>query len=316
MKRELRHYDARSLNPVQNLGNGSYGFVQLMYDNDLQQLVAGKFFLASAQQTGNVENIIADAEREANVHAQFEHKNIVAVLGTTMLDDNCFGIIMEYVPGSLEDLLLATSVEPCISWKTRARFFAELADALKYLHEHSFVHGDLKTANVLLSDKRVIKLADFGAVAIVATTTGDESLQNATSYNSTQHTQIYTAPEFLKKRSSDRCSAMDVYSFGMVGYEILTRKTVFTGCQVSYSTLISQIIDRGVKPDESYLNDVENDLEDNSRDMMIFRKLREIVKSCWIFYPENRPEIFDIFNQLKLLTETPNFDNLEIEEKE
>ena len=176
-----------------------------------------------------IKNDFANAKREAKILAKLKHKHIVAILGTTMWDKRSFAIILEYASnGNLEGLLLRDKGIP-LPWKLRARFFTEVTKALDYLHNHnpkkSYIHGALKLQNVLLGDKLELKLADFGAASINVLYNSTSTLAISGEEN-TQHTPYYTAPEFLNDPNKHKCQSMDVYSFGMIGYEVITRKAV------------------------------------------------------------------------------------------
>ena len=125
-----------------------------------------------------------------------------------------------------------------VSWKIGSRFFAELAEALDYLHNFNppCVRGDLKPQNILLTDRLQFKLADFGASKF-ATLSGATTVPNAV--GNTQHTPFYSGPEYLKEPSVKRYPSMDVYSYAMIGYEIVTRKQMFGESGVPPKTIIS-----------------------------------------------------------------------------
>ena len=184
---ELKEYNRDDLEEAEyEFAVGSYGDVKLLYDKKLNTFVVGKIFQSGGEMR-KVNQDFANAKREAKILTQFEHKNIVAVLGATLWDKRSFTIILEYAPnGNLESLLLQDK-DILQTWKLRAMFFAELAYTLDYLHNHdpnrSYIHGDLKPQNVLLGDLLVIKLADVGAVAIskyTGTSTLDISGENDT----------------------------------------------------------------------------------------------------------------------------------------
>jgi len=162
----LPKYDFRCLEQIKDLGSGSYGVVKLLYQKESKKVIVGKL-LSMSGTTKLQKKQISDAEKEAKLHARLQHKNIVQILGTTVLEDRKFGIILEYIPcGDLESLLMGeTDDNVSISLKICARFFIELADALNYLHNHDrkrpYIHGDLKPQNILLGDKLNIKLADL-----------------------------------------------------------------------------------------------------------------------------------------------------------
>ena len=304
---KLKDYNRDDLKEVQKneFAVGSYGDVKLLYDKKLKKYVVGKIFQSSGEMR-KVNQDFSNARREARILAQFQHKNIVAVLGATMWDKRSFTIILEYAPnGNLESLLLQDKDIP-LPWKLRARFFTELANALDYLHNHdpnrSYIHGDLKPQNVLVGNLLVIKLADFGA-ATINKYTGASTL-DISGEDNTQHTPYYTAPEFLKDTSKPKRQSMDVYSFGMIGYEILTRKAVYSGASVSSAAVLSLIKLEGQKPDVTIMNQVETSLKEISNDSQIFGVLVEIVKQSWETDPEDRPKIADVKKKLTNLAQS------------
>ena len=304
-RKEPYEYNRDDLEEVEEFAVGSYGDVRLLYDKKIDKYVVGKIFQSSGE-IKKVKQDFANAKREAKILAQFEHKNIIGVLGATMWDKRSFAIILEHVPnGNLEALLLQDK-DISLSWKLRGRFFTELSNALDYLHNHdpnrSYIHGDLKPQNVLLGDLLVIKLADFGAAAINKYT--GASTMSISGESNTQHTPYYTAPEFLKNPTKRRSQSMDVYSFGLIGYEILTRRAVYIGAGASSEVVLHLIKFEGQKPDETLMNEVETLLKENSNDSEIFRELIEIVKQSWETDPEDRPKIADIKKKLEILVQS------------
>ena len=301
-QRELYVYKSNNLELVEKLDSGSYGEVRLFKDKQFKQYVVGKLFLVGGNRK-IIKKQVAGAKREAEILARLEHKNIVRVLGIVANKDKNFEMILEYAPcGDLESFLLLDSDIP-LPWKIRLRFFTELASALDYLHCHDpkrpYIHGDLKPQNVLLGVLLTVKLADFGAASI-AKVTGATSL--TIDNGNTQHTPLYTAPEFLRNPNNKRCRSMDVYSYGMIGYEIITRTRVFSGSQVSNDALIS-LIKSGQKPSEMYINEVDNGLVENSCESIIFNKLKKLVYECWQTDAGDRPKTSDIKQSLDELAQ-------------
>ena len=164
-----KRYDQDCLVLMRTLGCGSYGSVQLLFHRESRDYVVGKFF-ESCFGDGHVQEYnhrIDQAKREASLHSRLKHKNIIAFLGTTNRDDECFGIVLEYAPfGNLDTFLNSKKMRPHISMETRARFFKGIASGLDYLHTNSIVNGDLKSENILLGKGHQIKLADFGAATV------------------------------------------------------------------------------------------------------------------------------------------------------
>jgi len=278
----------------QFLGCGSFGKVLLVYHKRLQNHVVVKVISASGDKS-DIKKQLAEAEKEAKIHAKFKHKNIVKILGKANWDEYNVALILEFVPcGSLEGFL---NSENDISWKLRARFFTEIADAVDYLHNHDpkipYVHGDLKPQNVLLGDLLQIKLADFGAAAIAKVTGAAASVSSGDS--NTQHTIYYAAPEYLTNPHKRKQKSMDVYSFGMIGYEIVTERTVFTDSEASIDIVKELIKAKGQKPNIQFFKKVKKKLSNGKGiDLEIFYELKDIVEKCWEYEAQNRPKISEI----------------------
>ena len=288
----IKNYSFSSLQEIKLLGYGNFAATKLYYHKDTKKHVAGKTFSISGDNQRSISQQKEAAKREAKILARIKHENIARVLGTTEWEGNCFAIILEFIAYGDLGKFLQQDLDKPIPWKLRARFFTELAAALNYLHYHdpkrSFIHGDLKPENVLLGDKLNIKLADFGAAAIIARLTIDSSL--SVGEGNTQHTPYYTAPEYLRRPTKERCCSMDVYSYGMIGYEILTRRRVFDGCQVRLEVLVILIVARGEKPNNNCLKEVANMLEENPTDKEIFQELKQSCKSAGILNPKSGPK--------------------------
>ena len=276
---QLNKYNHSNLTEIKILRSGSYGSVKLFYDQESNQGVVGKLFVATGDQQ-HIENELANAEREAKFLARLSHENIIKVLGFVHWDDHSVMIIMEYAPCKDLDHLLMNDKDIEIPWKLRARFFTELASALDYLHNHdlkkTYIHGDVKPQNVLLGDRLTIKLTGI--------TIKSGGINN-------QHAQLYAAPEYLLNPAMEKKCNMDVYSYAMVGYEILTRQAENSEGNASLN-VVPQF---GLK---NCLDDVANNIKNNSGDLAIFNKLKELYRQCWQFDPQHRPNMSDVKKDL------------------
>ena len=303
---KLKKFVSNSLKWIETLGEGNYGTVNLFYHKQSEKYLVGKIFSASGNQE-TISKEIAEAQKEVDILARINHENIIRVFGTTNWNGS-FGIILEYACcKDLESLLMNNVDKHPISWQLRARFFSQLADALNYLHyqhdkKRSYIHGDLKPQNVLLGHMLNIKLADFGATTITKLTGATKGTIDK--YQSTQHTPPYTAPEYLKNLDQGRCCSMDVYSYGMVGYEILTRKAIFSGSNVNYDLLMHMIKTEGQKPNTTLIDEIARYMEKGSFEATIFQELKEIVFHCWETKPEDRPKISQVKERVDQLVQT------------
>jgi len=96
---------------------------------------------------------------------------------------------------------------------------------------------------------------------------------------------------------------MDIYSYGMIGYEIITRKRVYSDCQVPRDALMLLIVVQGQKPNMEYVGRVGNTLAGNSSDTAIFDKLKDLVFRCWQTDVENRTSMIHAKNELDQLAQ-------------
>ena len=130
--------------------------------------------------------------------------------------------IMEYMPrGSLRSFLEDKSQE--ILWDTRMTIAIDIGNGLSYLHKKNILHRDLKSLNVLLDINYSAKIGDFGLSKIKLETSSSSTKSKA-------GTIRWRAPEAFK-RGFRPANSMDIYSYGMVLWEIASRKLPFADTQ-------------------------------------------------------------------------------------
>ena len=286
------------------LGSGSYASVRRCYHKELGRVVV-KYFVLSGSKIA-IEKQSKNIKNEANVLCRLHHKNIVKMFGSTKWSIYS-GVIMEEASGhNLEDLVIYEK-EKHISWPLRLQFCVEIAEGLNYLHYHNpkraYIHGDLKLQNILLSDDLVVKIADFGAVSLLQAT--GFSAGSLDIVSSKQHTWLYSAPEFLNNPDMQRTRAMDVYSYAMIGYEIITRNQVFSTSGSALPRLILQLIkDNGQKPNTQLIDDVKQSLIDDESNRKICFQLEKTIIKCWQTNPEDRSTIKEVKDKLKTIALT------------
>uniref|UniRef100_F6X3P4 Protein kinase domain-containing protein n=2 Tax=Ciona intestinalis TaxID=7719 RepID=F6X3P4_CIOIN len=201
------------------LGKGGFGEVRACYHASLGRVALKLFRITGGRK--DIKRAKRGLEKEAKILQRMKHPHIVTFYGVTSLfEKEC--LVMEFMEGgNLNELLMSKIV---LSWTSRLRLLHELISAISYLHNHdrkrAFIHGDIKPQNILLTKSRSLKLADFGSVNIsertgVSTTTFEIP-------HSTQHTWPYTAPERLNDPDLKKTAAMDIYSYGITAYEVLT----------------------------------------------------------------------------------------------
>nr|CAB3259490.1 CBL-interacting protein kinase 33-like [Phallusia mammillata] len=303
----LQEYDAKSLKTSWNasdlVGHGGFAAVRKCRHKKLGE-VAVKCFST----TGSTEKIEKDIEgqsREAKILSQIKHKNILRVHGITKWS-NCFGVLMDFIEGgSLCDILQKNVAIPEIPWGLCVRMLKQLGDALCYLHfydkNYAFVHGDLKPENILLTLELQVKLADFGSVNLVQIT-GASRLPSISVQSTTQHTRLYSAPEFLKDPQSKRTVKMDVYSFGMIIFEMITRKSIFHGVAVNMDVLIALILSQKQRPNVQEVEKIKNTVSKQA-DLQTLELMEKLMNLCWSQKPEDRPPMDNVRDELLLCVE-------------
>jgi serine/threonine-protein kinase len=150
--------------------------------------------------------------KEPRLLARLNHPNIISVLSAEK-DGGLFFIVMEYVDGeSLEGTL---EREKTLPYKLSCRYILQILDAVQYAHTNQVLHRDLRPANIMLSRAGVIKVGDFGVAALM------EKAQYAKTIIGTPP---YMSPEHFQGKA---VFASDVYSIGIVLYEMLTGRVPY-----------------------------------------------------------------------------------------
>ena len=198
------------------LARGGMAEVFVGQDQSLDRPVAIKvMFPEFAADTAFVERF----RREAQAAANLTHPNIVAVYDWGPIDTTYF-MVMEYVSGrTLAEIIReAAPINP----ERAADLAAGVASALGFAHRNGVVHRDIKPANVIIDDAGEVKVADFGIARAVSGGAGD-----LTQTGTVMGTATYFSPEQAQGQDVDPRS--DLYSLGVVLYEMITGRPPFTG---------------------------------------------------------------------------------------
>ncbi|HYL35168.1 MAG TPA: protein kinase [Bryobacteraceae bacterium] len=170
---------------------------------------------------------MARFQREAEVLASLNHPNIAAIYGVEER-----ALVMELVEGE--------ALEGPLPLETALHYAKQIAEALEAAHEKGITHRDLKPANIMITPAGVVKVLDFGlaAVAQVPGSGGDAMSSPTLTIHATQAgmimgTAAYMSPEQASGKPVDKRS--DIWSFGVVLWEMLTGQRLFEGETISHT---------------------------------------------------------------------------------
>jgi serine/threonine-protein kinase len=207
---------------VKKLGKGAMGEVSLMEDTKLDRKVAIKTIRPDVDMTskGAIE-MRQRFVREAKTAGKLTHPNIVTVYDSFEGEGGIAYIVMEFVEG---ETLANIMKRAQLSVPQIKHVIVNAANGLQHAHEHGVFHRDVKPENIMIAPKTgVTKLMDFGIARLV------ESDMTAT--GSVLGTPAYMAPEQVTGQKVDARS--DVFSLGVVLYELLAGKRPFPGTKIT-----------------------------------------------------------------------------------
>jgi cytochrome c-type biogenesis protein CcmH/NrfG len=198
---------------VQQLGQGGMATVFKAYHASLDRYVAIKVLHPAFTAEPS---FLARFEREAKVVARLEHPNIVPVYDFAEHEGKPY-LVMKFIPGETLKARLARSP---LGVEEGLAIVDSVGRALAYAHQRGVLHRDIKPSNVLLSEDETIYLADFGLARIAAA--GESTLSSDMVLGTPQ----YISPE-QAKGNRDLDAGTDIYSFGVVLYEMVVGRVPF-----------------------------------------------------------------------------------------
>ncbi len=235
---------------LQLLGKGGMGAVYLAQDSQLGRQVALKVpFFDASESPQRVERFVREARSAAALH----HPNICTVFDAGQIDGRPF-ITMAHIAGT--PLEQEIDPEAPLSQLRAAEIVRKVALALEHAHGKGIVHRDLKPANVILENNGEPVVMDFGLAKQVVSVDPNEG--KLTRIGAILGTPSYMAPEQVKGESAAIGPATDIYSLGVMLFEMLTGTTPYTG---SAAVVMGQTLAAPVPPVKEFRPDVDARLD-------------------------------------------------------
>ncbi len=226
------------------LGRGGMGEVYKAFDPTLQRTVAVKTVRPDIDRPEYLDRMM----REAQAGARLSHPNIVTVFEAGQINGVVY-IAMEYLQGKNLSEVLETHA---LTFEDKIHILEKVLDALQHAHSSDVVHRDIKPSNIHVASDGTIKLMDFGLARVMAADT-------LTASGNVLGTPHYSSPEQLKGDAVD--GRTDIYSTGVMAYEMLSGRRPFEPDNDSISSVILKVIQQPAAPMDTAVSRMLPDIE-------------------------------------------------------
>lgn len=197
---------------IEKIGNGGMATVYKARCTILNRYVAVKVL---REEFTTDEEFIKRFNTEAQAAASLTHPNIVSVFDVGQ-EYNIYYIVMELIQGKTLKQIIAE--EGALPWKWSVNIAIQICSALEVAHKNGIVHRDIKPHNIIITEEGIAKVTDFGIAKAVSNST-------ITAFGTTIGSVHYFSPEHARGGYTDAKS--DIYSLGVVMYEMVTGKVPF-----------------------------------------------------------------------------------------
>ena len=212
---------------LETLGAGGMGRVYKAMQSPLDRVVALKVLnpnYGAGRDPGFQRRFFLEASMTSKLH----HPNTITVIDYGKTEEGIFYIAMEFVEGETLGRVIAEHAP--LPWTRALHITQQIARSLREAHKHGIIHRDLKPANVMVvneeTDHDLVKVLDFGLVKSFLPENKDLTETELTQAGVLLGSPMYMAPEQARNHSDPRS---DIYSLGVVFYQMLTGKPPFTG---------------------------------------------------------------------------------------
>lgn len=216
---------------INKIGSGGTADVYLAWDGKLNRYVAIKIL---SKTYASEKNFVARFKKEAQILARLNDPNIVAIYDWGQYDNSYF-ICMEYAEGqSLEEIIDKQGI---ISPEVTARYAIQICSALEVAHKNNLIHRDIKPQNIIVTPDGTVKITDFGIAKSL--------IEDNTKTINILGTAYYISPEQAQGKILNYST--DIYSLGVVLYEMLTADLPFRG-ENSIEISLKHINEKPIRP--------------------------------------------------------------------
>ena len=217
---------------IEKVGSGGMATVYKARDTILNRYVAVKVL---RDEFTTDEEFIKRFNTEAQSAARLTHPNIVSVFDVGQ-EYNIYYIVMELIQG--KTLKQIISEEGALPWKWTVNIAIQICSALEMAHRNGIVHRDIKPHNIIITEDGIAKVTDFGIAKAVSNST-------ITAFGTTIGSVHYFSPEHARGGYTDAKS--DIYSLGVVMYEMITGKVPFDA-DTPVSVALKHIQEEPIEP--------------------------------------------------------------------
>src|SRR6184192_1220499 len=244
---------------VREIGRGGMGTVYLAEraDEQYKKQVAIKLIKRGM----DTDSVLRHFRNERQILAGFDHPNIARLFDGGTTKDGLPYFVMEYIEGVPINQYCSAHG---LSVVERLKLIREACAAVSYAHRHTVIHRDIKMSNILVTSEGIPKLLDFGIAKILTPGAGAEALMTMTSLR--PMTPEYASPEQV--RGEPVTTASDVYSLGVVLYELLTGRSPYR-----FTSRAPRDVERAITEQEPMRPSTATGLHRNQHSELSNRKL-------------------------------------------
>lgn len=264
---------------LQKIGEGGMGEVWMA---EQEQPIKRRVALKLIKSGMNSREVIARFEAERQALALMDHQNIAKVLdgGSTTQGQPYF--VMELVPGTP---ITSYCDQNNLSIRERIELFQHVCNAVQHAHQKGIIHRDLKPSNILVAlcdGQPIVKVIDFGLAKALQHHGGLTNKTLFTEFGKVVGTLIYMSPEQAEPNTLDIDTRSDVYSLGVVLYELLTGTTPLEKGEVNKQALLKviQMIQEEdpVKPSQRLSTKKEHLVTASAQRQIVPKKLTQVLR--------------------------------------